>query len=790
VTRLFAPLRAILIFAGTVLLAGCAAQMAYREGQSLVQEGRTPEGLAKLEEASRLDPGVARYRMAVIQTRDRFAASEVARAQALVRQGRPDEAARLLQQLQASGSGSERAAAELRDIERRRRADAWLAEASAAVLKKDIDTARTKLRAVLLESPDRDDARKLLQKLDERDSKPAPETTLAAAYRKPITIEFKEAALRSVFEVISRSSGLNFLFDKDVHTDQKTSIFLKNSTIESAVQLTLLTNQLEQRVLDANTVLIYPNTPAKQKDYQPLMVKSFYLTNADAKAVGASLKSLLKTRDIVVDEKLNLLIVRDSPEAIRLAEKVVALHDLPEPEVMLEVEVLEVKRTRLLDLGVRWPTQISLAPLPGTAGAALTLADLRGLNKSRIGATVDPMTVTAQKTDTDANLLANPRIRARNHEKAKILIGERVPNITTTATSTGFVSESINYVDVGLKLDVEPTIYLDGDVGIKIALEVSSIISQLETKAGSVAYQIGTRTAQTVLRLKDGENQVLAGLINDEDRRSANKVPGLGEIPVVGRLFGEQADDTSKTEIVLSITPHIIRNVQRPEAALIEFDSGTENSLGVRVSASSPGPTPLTASAPPAASPAQAVPRAAPAPALPVAPAAADPASTLPPAPTPAPADPSGSGQPAAATGPAALRWQGPDQLKMGDTFELQLIMQSDQPVVSVPLAIGFDPRVLQVASVREGDFLRQGGPPTTFASRVDPSGQVLATVTRSGDSGATTIGTLLTVGFRVTGSAVAQSRVTLLTAAPVGLGGRSVPAPLPAPMVLRINPN
>ena len=208
---------------------------------------------------------------------------------------------------------------------------------------------------------------------------------------------------------------------------------------------------------------------------------------------------------------------------------------------------------------------------------------------------IDPATVTARKTDTDANLLANPRIRARNHEKAKILIGERVPNITTTATSTGFVAESVNYVDVGLKLDVEPTIYLDGDVAIKVALEVSSIISQLETKAGSVAYQIGTRTAQTVLRLKDGENQVLAGLINDEDRRSANKVPGLGELPVVGRLFGEQADDASKTEIVLSITPHIVRNIRRPEAALIEFDSGTENSLGARATSApsvAPGAAP------------------------------------------------------------------------------------------------------------------------------------------------------------------------------------------------------
>ena len=609
----------------------------------------------------------------------------------------------------------------------------------------------------------------MTKELDAQAAKPQTETALAAAYRKPITIEFKDAALRSVFEVISRTSGLNFLFDKDVRTDQKTSIFLKNSTIESAVNLTLLTNQLEQRVLDANTVLIYPNTQAKQKDYQQLTVKSFYLANAEAKTVASTLKTLLKTRDVVVDDKLNLLIVRDSPEAIKLAEKLVALHDVPEPEVMLEVEILEVKRTRLLDLGIRWPDQLNLSPLAGAAGGALTLAELRNLNSTRITAAVGPININARKSDTDANILANPRIRARNREKAKILIGERVPNITATSTSTGFVAESVNYVDVGLKLDVEPTIYLDGEVAIKISLEVSNIISQIQTKSGSIAYQIGTRTAQTVLRLKDGENQVLAGLINDEDRRSANKVPALGDIPVVGRLFGSQADDASKTEIVLSITPRIIRNVQRPEAGLIEFDSGTENSLGSRPAAG-PAPAPPTVPASPARSGAPSAP--------PPAAAAVGQASE-----TQAAAQSSAtgtSGGPVVVSGPATLRWQGPTQLKIGDTFALQLMMQSDQPIVSVPLAVGFDPRLLQVTSVVEGEFLRQGGAQSSFTSRVDPNGQVLITGTRAGETGATALAAVATINFRVGAASSTETRVQLLTIVPIGLGGRSVAAPLP----------
>lgn len=484
-----------------VVLAGCAAPAAYREGQDLASQGRVPEALAKFAEANRLDPGVAEYRLALLATRERYMAAQIERAEDLRRQERLAEAEQVFRQVLTVQSTNERALAGLRAIEQQRRLDGWVGEAEAAAGRKDADTARARLRAVLLEDPAHERARALLRKLEEDSARPAPETMLAAAYRKPITIEFKDVALRTVFEVISRTSGLNFLFDKDVKTDQKTSIFLKNSTIENAVNLALLTNQLDQRVLDANTILIYPNTQAKQKDYQPLTVRSFYLANADAKTVAATLKTILKTRDVVVDDKLNMLIVRDSPEAIRMAEKLVAMHDLPEPEVMLEVEILEVKRTRLLDLGVRWPDSLALSPIPTGTGGVLTLSDLRSLNSSTTAAAIGPLTINAKKTDTDANILANPRIRTRNHEKAKILIGQRVPNITATSTSTGFVAETVNYVDVGLKLEVEPTIYLDGEVAIKVALEVSNIIRQVQTKSGTTAYEIGTRTAQTVLRL-------------------------------------------------------------------------------------------------------------------------------------------------------------------------------------------------------------------------------------------------------------------------------------------------
>jgi len=193
----------------------------------------------------------------------------------------------------------------------------------------------------------------------------------------------------------------------------------------------------------------------------------------------------------------------------------------------------------------------------------------------------DPLFLfSLRQTDGRTNLLANPRIRVKNKEKAKIHIGDRVPVITTTAAvAGGFVSQSVSYLDVGLQLEVEPLIYLEDDVGIKVGLEVSSITNTINPPGGgTLVYQIGTRKTSTVLRLRDGETQILAGLISDEDRRSASRVPGLGDFPVLGRLFSSTSDTITKTEIVLLITPRLMRTIVRPDARTTEFAAGTEAS--------------------------------------------------------------------------------------------------------------------------------------------------------------------------------------------------------------------
>ena len=589
----------------------CGALLAACNGNSLVEQSRerfsagdSEGGLARLEQAMKEHPSDQEIRANYLRQRDRVIAETLVAADGARAASRWNEAAAGYARVKRLAPGNVRAEAGLAQIESARRQHALLGEALALWNKGDAAGAEGILRRILAQDPNHVGARSLLRRVEERTVQgAAPSQLVGAALSRPITLEFRDASLKSVFEVISRTSGINFVFDKDVRGDTPVTIFVKNSGIDEIMKLILVTNQLERKVLNANTVLIYPNTPLKQKDYQELVVRSFYLANADVKQAMAMLKTMTRTKDLFADEKLNLLVMRDTPDAVRMAERLIEGLDLAEPEVMLEVEVLEVARNKLLNLGVQWPDQIGYGILQPLASSAVT-TNANGTSVStsatspsggtlqagyidlhnRLGLTSfvsNPgVTVNLHGEDGDANILANPRIRVKNHEKAKIHIGERLPVFTTTSTANVGVSASVNYLDVGLKLEVEPSVYLEDEVGIKIGLEVSSVIKEINGPQSSLAYEVGTRIASTTLRLRDGETQVLAGLINDEERSSALKVPGLGDLPMVGRLFASSKNSNTKTEIVLLITPHVVRNISRPEASAVNFAGGTESSVG------------------------------------------------------------------------------------------------------------------------------------------------------------------------------------------------------------------
>ena len=569
-----------LVFSLVLGLTGCAGERMHREGMGLIREGKSEAGLTKLNQAMDLEPRSPEIRKDMYTQQMAWIQQSLAAAKKAHQVGNDVEAETLYKRVLEQDVSNAMAAEGLRTLERDRQSGEATAEARRAYAAGDPELALALLRPVLVQSSTYLPARNLQKEIESVISKRnSLEPVLRLPGAKPIHLDFRDANVRMVFDVLSRSTGTNFIIDKDINPELKTTVFLRNAYVDEAIDLILRTSQLRSKLLGSNTVLIYPDTPDKLKNYQDLVVRAFYLQDANATQMQATLKTLLKTKDIVVDEKLNLVVMRDTPEAIKLAEKLVALHDLSEPEVMLEMEVLEVQQDALLNLGIQWPTQLTLTPLATDSGN-LTLADLRRLNSTRLGASLSSPTVNLRQDNGVTNLLANPRVRVTNREKAMIMIGDKVPVITTTSTATGFVAESVQYLDVGLKLSVEPVVHAPDDVTIKVNLEVSSLAKQISTASGSVAYQIGTRNASTVLRLKDGQTQILAGLINDQDRKSASGVPGLSQLPIVGRLFSSPLDSRSKNEIVLSITPRLVRHVARPSPQMIEFWSGTENVLG------------------------------------------------------------------------------------------------------------------------------------------------------------------------------------------------------------------
>ncbi len=457
-------------------------------------------------------------------------------------------------------------------IEQKKAQESKIEQATTLANNNQPEPAKEVLREVLIEDPQQAKAIALQNQIDQQ-LNPVKITppVLKPPFDKPVTLELRDANIKVVFEALSRATGINFILDKDIKPDTKATIFIKKARIDEAIDLVLSSNGLQKKALSENTALIFPSTPQKFKDYKDLVIRSFFFTNTSAKQVALLLKTMLKTKDIFVDDRLNMLVMRDTPEVIHIAEKLIAANDLEDPEVMLEIEVLEITRSRLQELGLVFPNQLAVV-----TPDALTLESLKSLKSGNFGVSPNPA-LNFRKTTGDVNLLSNPRIRVKNNEKAKILVGDKVPIITTTSTANVGISENVQYVDVGLKLDVEPRVTLDNFVNIKVGLEVSSLGERTVTRNGATVFTIGTRNASTVLRLKNGETQILAGLILDDERKNASKLPGLGDIPLVGRLFANQEDRKSKTEIVLAITPKIIGNITRPQVEITEYWSGTES---------------------------------------------------------------------------------------------------------------------------------------------------------------------------------------------------------------------
>lgn len=574
-------LHRLAIMAMVVWLSACA-NPALNKADQQRRAGQAEQALSTLQAAWEKEPEDVQLKAAYVKQRDSTVAHLLAQMQSAA--VTPDSLAYAdwLQRLEAAAPNDPRVQGLRQDIQRRQREQQLVGDVRQAIDKKQWGLAETTARALLASNPQQAQARQFMAQIEQAQAWQTRQQSSfqLAASSKQITLEFREASLRTVFESLARAANVNFVFDKDVRGDAKVTLFLRNTTVDEALRVITNTQQLGIRMLNDNTVLVFPNTNQKQRDLLDTVARSFYLVNADPKQVQTLVRTMTKAKDIYVDERLNMLVVRDTPEVIRLVEKLIASVDLPDPEVMLELEVMEVSSKRLLELGLTLPTSASYGLLDGAG--ALSKALLTSTEGLRWSA-ANPAAIATLRGTTDAsNLLANPKIRARNREKAKIVLGEKLPVFSSTTTTGAATSTTvaISYIDVGLKLDLEPQIQLNDEVIIKVNLDVTNITSRVTTTNGDLAYQVGTRQATTSLRLKDGETQVLAGLINDDESKSSAGLPWLHELPGLGRLFGKQTDTHNKTEVVLLITPRIIRNLSQENLSLDAMASGTDSQPG------------------------------------------------------------------------------------------------------------------------------------------------------------------------------------------------------------------
>ena len=410
---------------------------------------------------------------------------------------------------------------------------------------------------------------------------------------EPVTLRFQNAKLKQVFEILARTANLNILFEKDVQ-DRFVTILTQDTSFDEALDLILSTNQLFARRVAPDTLLIIPDTQQKRQQYQDLQIRTFYLSNAKAEDAAALLRAILETKRVYVNKSLNAVVLRDLPEKLQLAEQIIFAHDQRDSEVVFDIEVLEVNRTKTRRLGAQFAKQAGAGFFPGTENLsfsttrhAFTFQQLTSLGKDSLLFTF-PSSLLLEffKSESDAKTLASPKLRVLNNQKASINIGDKQPILLSTTNvnpgvgggtvPTTSTATSVEFKDTGVKVNVEPSIHLTGQVTIKLKVEVTTLGDEvtLQENPPITQFRFGTRTAETTLNLRDGETVILAGLIQEEDRETQDTIPGLDEIPIVEDLFFKTKRKI-ETEVMIAITPRIIRHMTPPSLVKQTLWSGT-----------------------------------------------------------------------------------------------------------------------------------------------------------------------------------------------------------------------
>jgi general secretion pathway protein D len=443
---------------------------------------------------------------------------------------------------------------------------------------------RHKLRTRLAVS--RDGRTELETLVDRTRDLPAAGLELPAGLKLNGSMTFSAASSRLIYTAIARFADVNIVFDP-AFRDVPLSLDLRNATLENALASLSASTQTFYRVTGPRTITVIPDTQAKRREYEETIVRTFYLSNADIKEVVDLLRIVVDARQISPITATNSISLKDTPERIAAAGRLIAAIDKARPEVIIDVELLEVDRTRLKEFGIQLASP-GTSP-PGISGSfdanreGLTLQDLRNLTASDIFVSGLPgVYYRLLKNDTNTRILANPQLRVADGLPAEAKFGQRVPvPITTFAPiAGGGVNQqpitSYAYENIGVNIDITPRTHHDDEVSLALKVSMSSVSG--EGFGGLPTF--GNREINTTIRLRDGETNMLAGLIRDDERLIRSGIPGLSDLPVLGRIFSTNRNEVQQTDIILTLTPHIVRVLELSESDLRPFRMGRDASSG------------------------------------------------------------------------------------------------------------------------------------------------------------------------------------------------------------------
>jgi len=768
--RRAAIILAVVLVCSAVLSANDSAKSLYHKGVQAEARQDFEAAFEYYKQAYDLKPTELKYRVPFERMRFLAAATKVHRAQKLRAEGNLQEALTLFEEAAAIDPSNELAAQEIRRTQEMIQKQSGAGTTPAAP-RGDDET----LRKRLLEA--------------------RPPVVLNEISGGTISALEMTEDTKVIYETIGKLAGINVLFDPD-YQSRRLPIKLKNVTLQEALDVVALESRTFWRPVTPNTIFVAQDTQTKRRELEQNVIKTFYLGNVstptDLQDIVNAIRTVLEVPRIQQVPSQNAIVIKGTPDQLALAQKMVDDIDKSKPEVVVDVVVAQVRKDKLHDIGILPPqnaivalqgSNVTTTPAPSGGGTTtptspnLNFNLLQHLNSTNYAVTIDPVKAVLLFSDSNSKILQSPRIRATNGEKATLKIADKIPIATGSfgtplGIGTGVGSVGVNtqftYTDVGVIMELTPTVHPDGQITLKTSLEISNLNGS-QTIGGITQPIISQRKVDHTIRLNDGEINMLGGIMEQTESKTVSGTPLLGQIPFLRYIFSQENKEVVTNEIVFLLIPHIVRSQDLNDLNRRAFDVGTGTSIDLHIAVRpSPSARLETPSQPAVVGVNQAVP------ATPGGPA---PAAVTRPAPTPSPAVPvqpaatiaptgpaaqpaaqpaAGATQPAAgaassATGQLTLKFDpGSVAPTQGSMFALNVVLNNGQDISTVPVEIAYDPKVVQFMSVTSGDFLAKDGQQVTLVHRDDPTaGRLTVNVQRpSGIAGISGDGTVFNLTF------------------------------------------